>query len=73
MLSLGLTSSVCSKSGLSELEGSLQGGGGTDLDELYDASLIGGESSDLLHNLTDYGVPRCESTSDMVLQKHTLA
>lgn len=58
LLSLSLASSVGTESGLSELEGSLQSSGSTDLDELDDAALIGGETSDLLHDLTDHGVPK---------------
>jgi len=57
LLSLSLTSSVSSESGLSELERSLQGSGSADLDELDDASLVWSETSNLLHDLTDHGVP----------------
>ena len=57
LLSLGLTSSVSSESGLSELEGSLQGSGSADLDELNNASLVWSETSNLLHDLADHGVP----------------
>jgi hypothetical protein len=57
LLSLSLASSVSSESGLSELEGSLQGSGSSDLDELNDASLVWSETSDLLHDLADHGVP----------------
>ena len=58
LFTLSLTSSMGSKSGLSELEGSLQSGGSTDLNKLNNAALVWGETSDLLHDLTDHGVPR---------------
>ena len=57
MLSLGLASSVGSESGLSELKRSLKSSGRSDLDELNDSALIGGETSNLLHDLTNDGVP----------------
>jgi hypothetical protein len=48
---------VGSKSGLSELERSLQSSGRTDLDELENSALIWSETSDLLHDLTNDSVP----------------
>lgn len=46
------------ESGLSELERSLQSSGRSDLDQLENSALIWSESSDLLHNLANDGVPR---------------
>lgn len=57
LLSLSLTSSVGTESGLSELEGSLQGSSSTDLDKLDNASLVWSETSDLFHDFTNHGVP----------------
>ena len=73
LLSLGLASSVSSKSGLSELEGSLQGGGRTDLDQLDNSALIRGETSDLLHDLANDSVPTSGMVGLIGVWEHTLA
>ncbi len=64
---------MSSKSRLSELERSLKSSGRTDLDELDNSALIRGETSDLLHDLTDNSVPmgKCSEITGGVL--HTLA
>ena len=49
-----------SESGLGELERSLKSSGRADLNELNNSALIGSETSNLLHDLTDNGVPSKE-------------
>lgn len=65
MLSLSLASSVSSESGLSELKRSLERSGRSDLDKLNDSALIWSETSNLLHDLTDDGVPTGEEYNQL--------
>merc|ERR1719272_2550034 len=49
---------VCAEALLGEFQGALEGGGGTDLNELDDAALIRGKTGDLANNFLDQFVAR---------------